>query len=134
MDVYDEYMVIPKADTEELSKRAATRCRVKYCQQPADWCKDHARSSKDRVPLHEAEKVMDWIKARWPESEGWSHEYLFMTSHEHEELTVGRWAIAWEEGPECWTYSAEAGEARDVYVEAMNNWCLVVAPKGSLFD
>jgi hypothetical protein len=126
METYGEYMVIPKTDAKALSVRKQDRCRVNYCQQPADWCKDHARSSKDRVPLHEAEKVMDWIRAKWPESEGWSHEYLFMTSYEHEELAVGQWAIAWEEGPNSWTYGAEAGEARDVFVEAYNSWLLIV--------
>ena len=132
MEHYGLFMVIPADDAAALAKRKPGQCRVVACQQEADWCCEHARTAPGRSPLHEAEKVMAEIKKRWPADQHWQGD-LFMTSHEHEELPDGSWAIAWEGGPEDWTMHASGlhGRAIEVdggFVEALSHWAVAVHP------
>jgi hypothetical protein len=125
---YSEYMVIPAEDSAALSRYGKTlgiSCRVAGCQEPFECV--HYADSDSHVPLPKAEEVLEHIKAQWPVSDGWSHEDLFMTSHEHEELPEGNWAIAWEGGPEDWTYLASP-EVPGVIVSAYSHWLLTVCP------
>lgn len=84
------------------------------------------------VTQAQAQEIRDAIAARWPQADGWSHQDgPTLRPAEHEEQPEGCWSIAWEGGPEDWTYRASlllAGKYPGVLLEPMYSWCLGLYP------
>ena len=86
--------------------------------------------SKPKVTKTQAEAVVQAIKAKWPESEGWSYiDGPDLYPHDHEGMPKGCWSIAWEGAPEEWAYYASMDiKVPGVHLEAMYSWCLGLYP------
>lgn len=89
------------------------------------------KSKKPKVSQADAEQVLQALKLRWPEQEGWSHvDGPTLYSAEHEEMPKGCWSIAWEGGPEDWTMIASQDiKKAGVFLEPMTSWCLGLYPE-----
>lgn len=90
--------------------------------------------ASQEVSRTQAEQVLEAIKAKWPESDGWSHQDgPTLRDADHEEQEPGCWSIAWECAPEDWASTASY-EFRDlvpgVFLEPMYHWCLGLYPAG----
>lgn len=83
------------------------------------------------VTKKQAEAVLQAIKDRWPESQGWSHiDGPTLYPHDHEEMPVGCWSIAWEGAPEDWVhYASMEIKLPGVFLEPMHSWCLGIYPE-----
>lgn len=125
---YTSYMVIPETDHSALAQfgKTSTSCRVAGCSKRKSVCK-HNKAGKGRVSLAQAEQVLAAVREQWKAEQGWYHEDMFLTSHEHEELEDGSWGLAWEGGPEDWSWSVEH-KVPGVFVEAQYSWLVAVHP------
>ena len=83
------------------------------------------------VTKGQAEQVLEAIKAKWPESAGWSHiDGPTLRDADHEEQREGCWSIAWEGGPEDWVSQASQDiDVPGVFLEPMYSWCLGLYPE-----
>lgn len=84
----------------------------------------------EKVSREQAEAVLEAVKNRWPESEGWSHvDGPHLHDADHEEQPEGCWSISWEGAPEDWTwYAWQDIKVPGVHLEAMYSWCLGLYP------
>lgn len=84
----------------------------------------------DKVTKAQAEKVLATLKAKWPESNGYSHlDGPTLYPAEHEGMEYGRWSIAWEGAPEDWCFIASMEiKVPGVHLESMTSWCLGLYP------
>jgi hypothetical protein len=86
---------------------------------------------KTAVSKEQAEQVVQAIKENWPMYVvDFSGDGPTLYPHDHEELPEGCWSIAWEGGPEDWSWRASM-EVRvsGVFLEPIASWCLGVFPK-----
>jgi hypothetical protein len=83
-----------------------------------------------RVTREQAEKVLQALKDRWPEEQGWSHiDGPYLWPAEKEEQPEGCWSISWEGAPEDWVdYASMEIKVPGVFLEPMANWCLGLYP------
>lgn len=86
-----------------------------------------------KVSKKQAEAVLDAIKTRWPEADGWwvGMDGPTLRDADHEEQPEGCWSIAWEGAPEDWVHYASLEiKVPGVFLEPMTSWCLGLYPAG----
>ncbi|AMM44368.1 hypothetical protein KITKAT_46 [Arthrobacter phage Kitkat] len=88
-----------------------------------------------KVSKKQAEEVVAALKAKWPESEGYSHiDGPYLHDADHEEMRPGCWSISWEGAPvDSWAVHISCDEEfrakhPAIHFEAMYSWCLGLYP------
>lgn len=89
----------------------------------------------ERIALNDAGRVVAFLKAKWPEEEGYSHQDgPHLHDNEHEEQQEGAWSISWEGAPvEDWAIVMSMDDALRqefpaIHFEALYGWCLGLYP------
>lgn len=85
----------------------------------------------DKVSKKDAEAVVQYLKRKWPEAEGYSHQDgPFLHDADHEEQSEGAWSISWEGAPidEWAVWMSMDADLRKhfhwLHFEALYSWCL----------
>lgn len=88
--------------------------------------------SKNIVTNEQAEQVLQAVKDKWPMYVVPFSDGPTLYPHDHEEMPKGCWSIAWEGGPEDWSWRTSMEiTVPGVFLEPMNSWCLGLFPRES---